>query len=670
MADRKREMSGFDLLRLEREFREALVGGNFDKAYQPSRDEVLLRFRSPEQGRFDVAVGLGRYLTRTTRSRDNPKHPPEFSKQLRNHLAGGKVLGVRQQAFDRILVFEVGKREGEFQLVVESFHDGNAILVLDGEVVLPLVHREWSDRVIRPNAEWRFPPSEIDPRSVAEPAYIDALRGSDADLLRTLSSVGNLGPVWAEEVCLRSGIGPERDIDDLSSDELVDVTRVVMDLVDEVREDPDPRLVRDEDGEPVNATPVPMRIHEDLEREPVETLSQALDQIFGPHAEEEIEDHDRLDEVDELRREYERRVEMLEEQVEGFTEKETTSKEHADVLYANYSDVEAVLEECQALFEEEGWGPIFERDIEHGQVRLARPKPENDELRLAVPDADGEVHEIDVDLEQGVDANAKRLYEASKTAREKREGARDALEEARRTLQEVEERGDEIVEELKRERAAPEPTKRFWFERFRWSLASTGNLMLAGRDAKSNEKVVKKHLEDGDRYVHANFTGAPSVVLKADDDGEIPQQAIDEAAQFAVAYSGAWQDRLGEAEAYWVTPPQVTKTPESGEYLPTGSFVIRGDRSYLRAPVKAAVGDTRVEGHYKVMGGPADAVTERCDRYALIEPGRTDPGDLASVLSPVFDVPVEEIQSVLPPGSLRVVRSSGIDESVFDEVDT
>lgn len=670
MADRKSELSGFDVLCLEQEFREALVDGNFDKAYQPSRDEVLLRFRSPEHGRYEVVVGLGRYVTRTTHARDNPKHPPEFSKQLRNHIAGGKVLGVRQHEFDRILVFEIGKREGAFELVVESFHDGNVILVLDDEIVLPLIHDEWSSRTIRPNAEWRYPPSEINPREVAEPAYIDTLRDSDSDLLRTLASMGNLGPVWAEEVCVRAGIDPTRQVQDMDPDELAEAAGVVMDLVDTIREDPDPVLVRDEEGEPVNATPLPMEIHEDLEQEPVDTLSEALDTIFGPHAEEEVEDDDRLDEVDELREEYEHRVEMLEEKIRGFSTKETEAKEHADLLYARYQDVQAVLEETAEVFDEEGWGPIFEEDYASGPVSLTKPKPETDELVLEVPDTEGTPHEIEVELGVGVDDNAERLYEASKDARRKKEGARKALAKARAKLEQIEERGEAIVEELRREREAPDPTKRFWFESYRWSLASTGNLMLAGRDASSNEKVVKKHLEDNDRYVHANFSGAPSVVLKADDEGEIPEAAVEEAAQFAVAYSSAWQDMLGEAEAYWVTPPQVTKTPESGEYVPTGSFIIRGERSYARAPVRVAVGGTRVEGEFKVMGGPVDAVTHRSDRYVVLEPGRTDPGDLSNLLSQVFDVPVEEVQRVLPPGGVRLVESRGIDESVFDEVDT
>ena len=42
-----------------------------------------------------------------------------------------------------------------------------------------------------------------------------------------------------------------------------------------------------------------------------------------------------------------------------------------------------------------------------------------------------------------------------------------------------------------------------WFESFRWFISSDGNLVLGGKDAKTNETIVKKHLKDRDRYAHA-----------------------------------------------------------------------------------------------------------------------------------------------------------------------
>merc|ERR1712192_189675 len=55
---------------------------------------------------------------------------------------------------------------------------------------------------------------------------------------------------------------------------------------------------------------------------------------------------------------------------------------------------------------------------------------------------------------------------------------------------------------------------------------------------------------------------------------------LNEAGQFAVCFSAAWDSKVLTA-AYWVTPDQVSKTAPSGEYLTVGSFMIRGKKNFL-----------------------------------------------------------------------------------------
>ena len=55
---------------------------------------------------------------------------------------------------------------------------------------------------------------------------------------------------------------------------------------------------------------------------------------------------------------------------------------------------------------------------------------------------------------------------------------------------------------------------------------------------------------------------------------------LNEAGQACVARSAAWDAKV-VASAYWVYPEQVSKTAPSGEYLTTGSMMIRGRKNYL-----------------------------------------------------------------------------------------
>jgi hypothetical protein len=47
----------------------------------------------------------------------------------------------------------------------------------------------------------------------------------------------------------------------------------------------------------------------------------------------------------------------------------------------------------------------------------------------------------------------------------------------------------------------------------------------------------------------------------------------------AVCYSGAWEAKIS-TNAWWVYHNQVSKQAPSGEYLSTGSFMIRGKKNY------------------------------------------------------------------------------------------
>ena len=56
--------------------------------------------------------------------------------------------------------------------------------------------------------------------------------------------------------------------------------------------------------------------------------------------------------------------------------------------------------------------------------------------------------------------------------------------------------------------------KPVWFEKFHWFVSSGGLLVLAGRDARQNELLVKRYLRASDLYVHADVHGAASLVIR------------------------------------------------------------------------------------------------------------------------------------------------------------
>jgi hypothetical protein len=98
-----------------------------------------------------------------------------------------------------------------------------------------------------------------------------------------------------------------------------------------------------------------------------------------------------------------------------------------------------------------------------------------------------------------------------------------------------------------------------------------------------SEILYGRHLKRGDVYVHADIQGAASVIIKnhsTTPDAPIPPSTLSQAGNFIVATSKAW-DSKAVLSAWWVNSDQVSKIAPTGEYLATGSFMIRGEKNFL-----------------------------------------------------------------------------------------
>lgn len=132
--------------------------------------------------------------------------------------------------------------------------------------------------------------------------------------------------------------------------------------------------------------------------------------------------------------------------------------------------------------------------------------------------------------------------------------------------------------------------KQFWFEKFKWFISSEGYLVLLGKSAHQNEELVNKHMTNKDIYVHSETPGSGSCIIK-DINGEAIEdmKTLREAVCYVVSNSKSWKNNL-ISRGYWVYPNQVSKTPESGEFIQTGSFIIRGKRNYVTPKLELGFG--------------------------------------------------------------------------------
>ncbi|SVC37394.1 uncharacterized protein METZ01_LOCUS290248, partial [marine metagenome] len=107
--------------------------------------------------------------------------------------------------------------------------------------------------------------------------------------------------------------------------------------------------------------------------------------------------------------------------------------------------------------------------------------------------------EVQIDISRSPEANASEYFDKAKEMERKARRTRDVLD-------------TKLPEKPKKRKIKAGNLE--WFENYRWFITSEGEIAIAGKDATTNERVVKKYLKNGDRYAHADIHGAPSVVVK------------------------------------------------------------------------------------------------------------------------------------------------------------
>lgn len=258
--------------------------------------------------------------------------------------------------------------------------------------------------------------------------------------------------------------------------------------------------------------------------------------------------------------------------------------------------------------------------------------------------------EIEIDLSKSLEKNAEEYYDKAKKIKGKIEKAKIVIEKFKKKLEDLEKRQEKKkVKEIEKEEAKKN-IKTEWFEKFRWFYSSEGFLCIGGRDATTNDILVKKHLEEGDLVCHTDMPGSPFFIVKAE--GKTPgEQTKEELAIATASYARAWKLGLSFAEVYIVEADQV----KNDLTLPKGMFMIHGKRDY-RSPTLGVSICMLKDG--KIMGAPIEAVKANAKEFVMIGQGKKKASDVAKEIAKKLNIKgrADDIIKVLPPGTSEVQR--------------
>lgn len=654
-----KSMSNVDIYTVSDELNNLLSGARVDKSFQPTNDIVVMRFHVPGTGRVDLVMQCGSRIHTTQYPLENPTTPPSFPMLLRKRIKGAHVESITQHNFDRVIKIRV-KKDKYYTIIVELFDKGNIILLDDeNNIIQPLKRKQLSERDISSKREYVFPKERgINPIEVTKEELSELFKNADSDAVRTLAMNG-LGSLYAEEIIQRANNTVEIDkntpTSQLSDKQIAEIHNSMQELFDNLKDGSiKPQIVKKDSKEDV--VPLDLIKYDDFEKTFYNDFNEACDEFYSKKVNSTIKNVKEAAWNKKVKK-FEKRLNLQQETLDNFEKTIKESKHKGEVIYSNYPTIENIINVVNNAWSNDysfkEIGKILKKAKKDGMVeaQIYESIDKMGVLTLNISDTS-----FNINPKLTIPENAEIYYEKAKKAKRKTKGALIAIENTKKQLEDIKSKKNIAMENVS------VPKKRIkknlkWYEKHRWFISSDNTLVVGGRDANSNELIVKKYLDPNDIYLHADIHGASSVSIKLNGE-ELNENIIKESGEFAASFSSAWSMGFTTQDVYWVHPDQVTKTPESGEFLKKGSFVIRGHRNYIRsARVRLGIGIVDYEGK-RIMAGPVDALEAHCDNFVVLKPGFTKKEAIAKkILHKINEddlITLDDIIRVLPSGKCDI----------------
>ncbi|MCL4451699.1 MAG: NFACT family protein [Candidatus Thermoplasmatota archaeon] len=604
----KYKESSLDIYAFVNCYQDEISGSFIKKIHQVSQDEFIFQIYRSDVKRRSLFLSLSKGIA--FHDVQTPETPSNMAMTLRSMLEDRKIISIYQINFDRILGMDLS---GGLKVILEVFREGNLIVLQDNIIKFAYNQREWKNRTIARGSPYN-PPESHDPTILDPEGCALILRNSKANIVQTLATRFNLGGEMAEEVAFRMGL--DKNTQAASFARIDDLRNAISGILQESRNNRGFLYSKSDIVSPV----ILNHLQEEPERV-FDSFAEALDYYLQNYPEGEAKESP-----------MQKRIRSIEKSIEEFKSNSEKFRKQGEFIFSNLKSIEVVIE---AIRNQEN------RVVKDFKLFPGCTVISIDPARKRCQvDLNGNI--LDLQYNRKPSENGNIAFQEAKDFHAKIEGAEKAIEEARK----------QVVPAQKAQRKKMRKT--FWFETYRWFFTSEGNLVLAGKDRKSNEKVVKKHMKQFDLYVHADLYGAPSTIVKGTDTTRPSEISARESCQFAVCFSRAWPAGQLSGSAYWVYPEQVSKTAESGEYVTSGSWVIRGKRNYFfDLPMHLYLGKINYSGEILPMVSPIPFESQ--GKLIEIMPGKTRRDEVARKIREELETSLEEIERLLPPGTSDIV---------------
>ncbi|XP_044022518.1 nuclear export mediator factor Nemf-like isoform X1 [Siniperca chuatsi] len=618
------------------------IGMRVNNVYDIDNKTYLIRLQMPDS-KAVLLVESGIRLHSTDFEWPKNMMPSGFAMKCRKHLKTRRLTQVKQLGIDRIVDIQFGSDEAAYHLIIELYDRGNIILADHEYTILNLLRfRTAEAEDVKMAVRERYPVESARPPepliSLERLTEILSKAQNGDQVKRVLNPHLPYGATLIEHSLIEAGLPGSVKVDSQVDAaqvapkilEALQIAETYMEKTENFsgkgyiiqKSEKKPSLTPGKPSEELltydEFYPFLFAQHANSPYLEFDTFDKAVDEFFSKMESQKIDmkalqqEKQALKKLENVKRDHEQRLEALHQaqevdRIKGelvemnlpVVERALQVVRSALANQVDWTEIGIIVKEAQAAgdpvacaikelklqtnhitmllknpyISEEDQEAEERKDVveEKGKKNKIKDKGQNKKLQRNKPML------VDVDLGLSAYANAKKYYDYKRSAEKKEH---KTIEAADKAMKSAEKKTQKTLKEVQTVTTIQKARKVYWFEKFLWFISSENYLVIAGRDQQQNEMIVKRYLRAGDIYVHADLHGATSCVIKNPSGDPIPPRTLTEAGTMSVCYSAAWDAKI-ITSAWWVHHHQVSKTAPTGEYLTTGSFMIRGKKNFL-----------------------------------------------------------------------------------------
>uniref|UniRef100_A0A3B4GNS0 Ribosome quality control complex subunit NEMF n=1 Tax=Pundamilia nyererei TaxID=303518 RepID=A0A3B4GNS0_9CICH len=612
------------------------IGMRVYNVYDIDNKTYLIRLQKPDS-KAVLLIESGTRIHSTDFEWPKNMMPSGFAMKCRKHLKTRRLTQIKQLGIDRIVDIQFGSDEAAYHLIIELYDRGNIILA-DHEYTILNLLRFWTAEAedVKIAVRERYPVESARPPepliSLERLTEILSKAPNGEQVKRVLNPHLPYGATLIEHSLIEAGLSGSIKIDSQVDSaqvapkilEALQIAETYMEKTENFsgkgyiiqKTEKKPSLTPGKPSEELltydEFHPFLFAQHAKSPYLEFDTFDKVVDEFFSKMESQKIDlkalqqEKQALKKLENVKKDHEQRLEALHQaqevdRIKGelvemnlpVVERALQVVRSALANQVDWTEIGVLVKEAQAAGDPVACA-IKELKLQTNHITMLLKNPyiseedQEEEEKKEIVETKGKKNKnkdkgqnkklqrnkpmlVDVDLGLSAYANAKKYYDSKRSAEKKEQ---KTIEAADKAMKSAEKKTQQTLKEVQTVTTIQKARKVYWFEKFLWFISSENYLVIAGRDQQQNEMIVKRYLRAGDIYVHADLHGATSCVIKNPSGNPIPPRTLTEAGTMAVCYSAAWDAKI-VTSAWWVHHHQVSKTAPTGEYLTTGSFMIR-----------------------------------------------------------------------------------------------